>query len=180
MTPLYKGMATEPPDPRLHGDTYVSPLIKVDKSGPGGTLFQVAFAASVFLLYRAYEGSISWLAAIACGVLAFIIAAAVILTLSWRNERFGVTIFKDGLIFRSDDGPLAKTKSWWLLPWSSIVHIDLRSGAFAVQHTGIPGSQSPGYLQMISVDRVTRKWIVEQIESFQHRGDIPKNFRILS
>ena len=179
MIPTYAPRSNDLPDPRVAGDKYESPLIEIRKSDPEGTAFKVAFAAALGLAIAAYKDVLPWLWAIALAVLGLIAAAAIVFGLMWSRSRYGVKIYHDGIIYRSDDGPFERTESWWMFPWESIVHIDLRYSSFAIQHTGVPGRLSPGLQRMIPIDRREAKWLMEQIESFQHRGDIPTTFRVL-
>jgi hypothetical protein len=174
MEPAFLQYESEPPA-RVNAKTqeYVTPLLRIDSPEPRNGLYMfAAFAIPAFLVYK---GVLHW----AWALLIFMAVIIACVKETYDSFRQGVRIYQDGIISRSDDGPLAKTKTWAMYPWSHVVDIDLRNGRFAINHIGLP-TIVPGVAVLMKIKGAQAKSIAERLEALQVRGDIPQNIKVWS
>jgi hypothetical protein len=175
MEPNYFSSVSGAPVPRLdrHAHEYIEPLVYIDNPDP--TIGQPALILIFLLGGGIYGGVIHW----ALAILILLLAVAGGFGYIFHKTRHGVRIYQDGIISRTDESPLGKTKTWIMFPWPNVIDIDLRYRSFFINHTGHPTLGS-GSRVLIKIDRAHAKGIAERLEALQVRGDIPKNIKVWS
>jgi hypothetical protein len=121
-----------------------------------------------------YAGRLSLL-----GALAVVAIAAVIMLVLWyKSASKEVWVYKEGVLAQRQSSIWKLNEmDWYQLPWDNIVHIDLTGKEFSVLYVGSKLTRGPHHFKTMS--KAERKRVIDELRSFQQRGDIPATVRIL-
>lgn len=148
------------------------PLIWVEEfDSPGPPYFTFAALAWIVVAFTSWRW---WWAAL----LLTLAAAAAYLFRSFKAYRTHVRIYRGGLLTVDHTHPFTKERIFRQLPWSSLLHVDLRGGRFAYHYVGPAESRKGDYLVKELPESECRR-VADLLKSHQQRGDIPSTVRII-